>query len=262
MSRLTSEVQGSQTIRIEHHNLARREAEASSYLLAYGDTSTAKIFVSPGIAYFGGDVVDFAGDSSALISDPAASDRIDIHYLDSAGVLQVLEGTEDDSPTAPTLDPGFIPVAQVYNRPGQTIIDDSDQGGGDGYIDKDTRPFLDKISPSQTEVTGSRSLDTEYENTSKKWLMLVVSVSVKARTNSNGNAQAAALIGAASPAATQIAVVKSGTHGIAGTNDDFVVAQGTMTFFVPPGWFYEIESTIAGGTDEVTLVDWWETELF
>ena len=167
MSRLTADVQGSTNIRAEHHNLARREAEASSYLLAYGDTNTAKIFVSPGVAYFGSDMVEFAGGSSALITDPTASDRIDMHYLDSAGALQVMEGTEDDSPTAPALPVNVVPIAQVYNRPGQTIIDDSDQGGGDGYIDKDTRPFLHEpyipkvVASTATESAAPAQSTTE-----------------------------------------------------------------------------------------------------
>ncbi len=161
MTRITADVVGSQKIRIEHYNNLRREAEGASFLMAFGDTNTAKIFVSPGIAHFGGNEVVFAGGSSALISDPTTSDRLDIHYLDSDNALQVVVGTEDDSPSAPTAPIDAIIIAQVYNRTGQEKIDDSDQGGGDGYISRDSRPFLRN---HQWELIGKAHLSAAAQD--------------------------------------------------------------------------------------------------
>lgn len=174
-SRITADVAGSQTIRIEHYNNLREEAKASSYLLAYGDTQTAKIYVSPGIAYVGSDRIDFVGAQSALITNPTASNRIDLHYLTATGALTVLQGTEDDSPTAPATPLDSIPIVLVYNRSGQTVIDDSDQAGADGYIQDDMRPQMvdlgsrwkllavSRLSATSTALLNLSSIDTDYD---------------------------------------------------------------------------------------------------
>ena len=71
---------------------------------------------------------------------PAANPRIDIVQISNAGVISRKAGTENASPTAPTVDAGNMVLAQVYNRVGQTSIKNSSDGSN-GYI-TDVRTWI------------------------------------------------------------------------------------------------------------------------
>ena len=143
MARKTSAVSGGDTGLTTQYNFLRDETQGSARLLAQG-TSTLKVFVNDGLVYFGDDVIDFTGSESALMSNTAASSRIDAVSLQSSNSLIVTVGTEDDSPTAPSFPEDDIPICTVYIRNNAENIDDTDGGGSDGYIDKDFRPFISK----------------------------------------------------------------------------------------------------------------------
>jgi hypothetical protein len=52
---------------------------------------------------------------------PASNPRIDIVEVTAAGVVSRKAGTENASPTAPTVTSGSLKLAEVYNRVGQTL---------------------------------------------------------------------------------------------------------------------------------------------
>ena len=118
MSRKTAQVSGGDTGTAPQYNFLRDEARASSWLLAYGDTttSTLKVLINEGVVYFGGTKVEFAGGYSPLMTEPAASSRIDVISMTSDGVIAVTAGTEADTPTAPALPTNNVPICEVYHN--------------------------------------------------------------------------------------------------------------------------------------------------
>lgn len=118
--------------------------KASSYLLALAqDTPDLTLKVLAGQVYFGGTLVEFSQANTSSFSVPVSDDRIDILSLSSAGSLVITEGTEDASPTVPSVPAGNIPIAQVYMRAGATSVQQDDDATN-GYVQKDLRPFLRK----------------------------------------------------------------------------------------------------------------------
>ena len=145
MSRKTSLSTAGQTYRTNLYNDLREEARASSYLLAFAqDTPDLTLKVSPGNPYFGTTLVEFAGGNSPEFTAPTTHPRIDILSINDSGTLVRTAGDEDDSPTAPAVPVGDMPIAQVYNRVGQTSIKDTDDSSN-GYIEKDLRPFIQNV---------------------------------------------------------------------------------------------------------------------
>lgn len=100
--------------------------------------------VLAGIAWFTqNSYVNFAGGNSPAFVAPVTNPRIDVLTIRSDGVLYVIQGTEAVSPTVPTIPSTDIPLAQVYNVVGETVIHDNDsQVVGQGYIQYDLRPFV------------------------------------------------------------------------------------------------------------------------
>lgn len=154
MSRKTSLSTAGQTYRTNLYNDLREEARASSYLLAFAqDTPDLTLKVSPGNPYFGTTLVEFAGGDSPEFTAPTTHPRIDILSINDSGTLVRTAGDEDDSPTAPAVPAGNIPIAQVFNRVDQTSIKDEDDSSN-GYIEKDLRPFLSYTPTDIQTFTG------------------------------------------------------------------------------------------------------------
>lgn len=87
--------------------------------------------------------VAFAGGNSPAFVAPAVNPRRDVLTLRSDGSLYVIQGVEGASPAVPTIPSTDIPIAQIYNVVGETVIHDNDQQvGGQGYIEYDLRPFV------------------------------------------------------------------------------------------------------------------------
>lgn len=142
MSRKTTAVAGGDTGTIEQYNKLRDEAEGSSRLLAREQgTPDLTLYVSEGNLYFNGSLVSFAGGNSPSFTAPATNPRIDVLSINSSGTLVRTAGAEAGSPTAPSVPTGNIPICQVYNRVGQSSIKEASDGSN-GYIYKDTRPFI------------------------------------------------------------------------------------------------------------------------
>lgn len=147
------------TAKAEDVNNLREDARASSYLLSHQqETPDLTLQVEAGNVYFGSELTEFAGGNSPSFTDPSSDPRIDVLSLDDTGTLIRTGGTEAASPSAPDIPAGNIPIAQIYNRAGQTQINDSDQADGNGYIQKDLRSFI-----------RNQSIDVQTFNTNGTW---------------------------------------------------------------------------------------------
>ncbi len=127
------------------------------------DTPDLTIQVSAGNVWFGGTLVEFAGDDSPEFTAPAANPRIDVLSLSSAGALVRTEGTEAGSPTMPAVPAGNIPICSVYNRVGQTSVKDADDSSN-GYVLADLRNFLKEqnyaigLTTRDVSTTGDQTI--------------------------------------------------------------------------------------------------------
>ena len=154
MTRLTSDLSAGDTGRIEQYNNLRIETKASAYLFAFAQsTPDLTLKVSPGQIYFGTTLVEYAGGNSPSFTAPTTHPRIDILSINNSGALVRTAGDEGATPTAPDVPVGETPIAQVYNRVGQTSIKDADDSTN-GYIQKDLRPFLSYTPTDIQTFTG------------------------------------------------------------------------------------------------------------
>ena len=95
--------------------------------------------------YLGVNKVTYAGGNSSAISAPSSNSRVDLLYLNSAGSLAWVTGTEGASPAEPTFPTDFIPICLVYCKTTMTKIvnyEDKDANPNEGYIYLDVRPLF------------------------------------------------------------------------------------------------------------------------
>lgn len=79
------------------------------------------------------------------LQTPVSNPRIDIVQIGLPNwEVTVKAGVESASPSAPDVDDNFYKLADIYHRPGESCIKDSDDGTN-GYI-IDCRSILSKIS--------------------------------------------------------------------------------------------------------------------
>ncbi len=103
---------------------------------------------------------------------------------------------------------------------------------------------VDTVDAKLNDVTvsqPSRSKDVVYQNTSGKLLLVIISVALDASEN------ARVFIGAANPPLTQINDMIGGTGG----------DQPTVTFIVPPSYYYKLTEVAA----TITIIKWTECVL-
>lgn len=107
-------------------------------------TPNMTLEVLSGVAWFAqNSYVVFAGGNSPAFVAPGANPRIDILTIRNDGTLHVIQGAEAASPSPPTIPSTDVPLAQVYNVVGETVIHDNDtQVAGQGFIQYDLRPFV------------------------------------------------------------------------------------------------------------------------
>jgi len=133
-----------------------------------GDMTVA---VAAGDVFVSGNtLVAFAGANAAIGTAHATNPRIDLITLTSGGALSVTAGTAASSPSAPTYPADELAIAEVYVPANTTVINTAD--GGNGYIYKDCRPFLNlgagqlfktiavTNDPAQSSVVADAATDT------------------------------------------------------------------------------------------------------
>lgn len=79
--------------------------------------------------------------ATAAFTVPSANSRIDLVQWTLGVGINIKEGTESGSPSAPSADSDSIVLANVYCRTTMTTIKDTDDATN-GYISVDTRVFL------------------------------------------------------------------------------------------------------------------------
>jgi len=183
--------------------------------------------------------------------------------LNSSGNLEIVQGTESATPSAPTYPADKFVICEVYNRPNETCIKDSDDNTN-GYIYKDVRAF-DSLSAAvafKTYSSPSRNFNTTYQNTSGKTLIAIVGVEVYQSTNVQNtyHTYVSGLIGPSSPS---IEIARVGTTQSADASYVYHYAariEGNLVMIVPPGYYYMVQKTIAtnGG---VNLLFWKEFSI-
>ena len=105
---------------------------------------------------------------------------------------------------------------------------------------------------SHSSVEGSRAIDTVYQNTSGK--LMLVAIEVKCQTSGAGDASyAMAQIGTADPPNK-----KAGGWGFEAVS---MIAYATLTFLVPVSWYYRLATTKAGSGATPVMIMWSEWEL-
>lgn len=149
--------------RIFQYNDLRQDAFAASWLMPHAQsTPDLTIKVENGYVYFNSSFVAFAGGNSPSFTAPVTNPRIDVLSIDPSGTLVRTAGTENASPVAPEVPDGNLPICRVYNRVGQTLINDSDTGSN-GYIQTDLRPYLRTVqSPEKSFVFGESISANKY----------------------------------------------------------------------------------------------------
>lgn len=82
-----------------------------------------------------------AATNSATVTAPTTNPRIDIVQLATDGTISIKAGTENASPSAPTVDSGNMKLAELYLRVGATSIKNSDDATN-GYITDARTQFI------------------------------------------------------------------------------------------------------------------------
>jgi hypothetical protein len=109
------------------------------------DTPGLTVKIAAGVAIVDGTIVKYAGGNSPTISAPAANPRIDLIAINSSGVISVVAGSENASPSAPAYPSDKTVLAEIYCKVGMTQIVNND-ATGKGYIYRDSRPLGAGIS--------------------------------------------------------------------------------------------------------------------
>ena len=220
------------------------------------------LYVQAGSVKIEGLTVCFAGGNSSAFTVPTTNPRIDLLVLKSDATLEIIQGTEAVSPSAPTYPSDKFVICEVYNRATQSVIKESSDGSN-GYIYKDVRSYFHSREVGEvsnfSDVIASRALDgTVYQNTSGKWR--VVTISARAICGADSGVHATASIGVTSSPASEISKM-GGITGAGYTSGNFEIYTN-MSFLVPPNWYYKIVTTAAGTNDKYfDGTHWWEGEL-
>jgi hypothetical protein len=150
------------------------------------------------------------------------------------------------------------------NCDNNVILSPSYGGGGSGTLnDSGTNTIvISNVVPTISQIsTPSRSLGTNYQNTTGHNLFVMVSVSVtRSGTGSAGNyGRATAYMDTTSTPTTVVGYVESKQASAAAQNEDYQTQIMMLTFVVPNNSYYRVSSTGTGGS--ASLETWKEQTL-
>lgn len=123
--------------------LAYGESAEASFPLSATNTPSMRIHVGSGAGFVNfAPVLRDADGLTALFVAPDADARIDTICIDADdGEVVILTGEESASPTAPAVtEDNHLKIGEVYHRPGETGIYNTDTSG-EGYIVDNVRGF-------------------------------------------------------------------------------------------------------------------------
>ena len=112
------------------------------------------------------------------------------------------------------------------------------------------RPVKAKIS-FPTRIVG-----TVYQNLTGRPLMVIIAGRYFRDTAIGACAYFSGLIDTVTPPMDIVA-----QEGLYDADNKMDRTHGTMTFMVPPGYYYQVVETKLGGVSGATLVEWTEVEL-
>ena len=113
---------------------------------------------------------------------------------------------------------------------------------------------MDPVFSNPTDETASRVLNTDYQNTHRKPLLIVVDVRVTITAGAGSMGNAILWMGSTTPPGNDVS--RFG-HYTAPANCAMV---GTLTAFVPTGWYYRVGDQINPG-NTIVIEEWWEYKL-
>lgn len=135
---------------------------------------TMQLYIEDGAYYINGVRYLFTGGSTPTVTAPSSHPRIDLLTIDSSGTLAWTTGTEAASPVAPSYPSNKMPLCELYNVVGETVLcDNENQQAGAGYISNDVRPttssgviFTSIASNLDPDVTDTRNIG---ESSGNEW---------------------------------------------------------------------------------------------
>ena len=110
------------------------------------------------------------------------------------------------------------------------------------------------VKAVSSDVTASRLLGTEYQNTTGRPILAIVNVYADKKA-ADDSAYAIGLIG---PASASVTVIRVGFIGLSGTAVQ--KCAFCVVFLIPNEYYYKVD-TVKSGTSTVLLDIWIEVEL-
>lgn len=216
--------------------------------VAAQDPADMTLHVFPGVAIVDGTIVKYAGGDTGTFVAPSSDDRIDIVSIDAAGDINITQGSEDPSPTAPAYPSDETVLCEVYLRPGCTEILNEDDSS-EAYISLDARPLgagITLIDETAGAADAGKGIKTDADG------LLDPSFLRAYRTIRKGSY--ALIDGSSTPKA--VCMISGGMIALAdadggSTFQKFLgfVKEALAGFF--PGWTYTNSNT--GGTESLTI---------
>lgn len=118
-----------------------KKTEAKDFKASPQSPPNLTLNVQAGSVSLAGSVVHFAGGNSPSFTVPTTNPRIDLLVLKSDATLEIIAGTEAASPSPPAYPTDKFVICEVFNRPTQTVIKETDDGVN-GYILRDVRASI------------------------------------------------------------------------------------------------------------------------
>ena len=111
--------------------------------------------------------------------------------------------------------------------------------------------------PVKAKITSpARTLGTEYQNTTGRPLLVIVSVKCSRTSAVGAYGFAVAKIDPTSPPTNAVA-----TGGLYDMDNNAEIVLDTLVFAVPHGYYYKVMALVDALGSTVTLDDWTEVEL-
>ena len=166
------------------------------------------------------------------------------------------KGSEGAMPDIPTMNSDDIPLAVVKRAANDNSVSDAEI--------YDFKMFIEETLVNPTRSEPARALDTNYQNTTGRPVMVVSSIEVETGNTGSGiykYGKLDLLIGSSSPPTTNINTVTQGAQ-VYSAGADYVLGTMTLVGIVPDNYYYKIlETSDLGSGGAVTLKEWHEYQL-
>jgi len=107
-----------------------------------------------------------------------------------------------------------------------------------------------------SDVTASRALSTTYQNATGRPLLVIVTVRLERGAVASARACAHGLVQNVSPPTVHVCC-----PSLAEASNYYEIIMSACVLAVPPGYYYQVQSDVAGAGSTVILSSWIEVEL-